>query len=93
MKQVDFQSYWKINVRLITVLLAIWAMVSCLGGILFVEPLNEFSIGKLPLGFWIANQGSMLTFVILILIYAVAMDFIDRRYMRVPSDGGQNVDD
>ncbi len=74
------QRYWKTNVRLIVVLLAIWAVVSLGGGILFIETLNQFKFGKIPLGFWIANQGSMVVFVGLILVYAVAMDWVDRRY-------------
>lgn len=72
--------YWKSNVIVIAVLLAIWFVASCGCGILFIEPLNRLSIGNLPLGFWMANQGSMLIFVALILIYAVVMDVVDRRY-------------
>ena len=74
--------YWKSNLIVISILLSIWAIVSCLCGIIFIEPLNEFSVGKLPLGFWVANQGSMVTFVVLILVYALVMDVIDRKYLR-----------
>lgn len=77
--------YWMTNVAVISILLVIWAAVSLGGGILFIEQLNKFSIGKLPLGFWIANQGSMLTFVVLILIYALVMDFVDRRFQTITS--------
>ena len=72
--------YWKVNLIVIVVLLTIWFVASCCCGILFIEQLNQFSIGNLPLGFWMANQGSMLVFVALILIYAVVMDIADRRY-------------
>lgn len=92
MNSKDFKSYWKTNVLIISVLLAVWALVACFGGILFIEQLNEFKIGKLPLGFWIANQGSMLTFVVLILIYALAMDWLDRRYLNSGSTGGRDSD-
>lgn len=74
--------YWKSNLIVISVLLAIWAIVSCCCGILFIEPLNEFKFGKLPFGFWVANQGSMVVFVVLILVYAVVMDFVDRRFLK-----------
>ena len=54
--------YWKANLIVISVLLAIWFVASCCCGIIFIEQLNEFSVGNLPLGFWMANQGSMLIF-------------------------------
>lgn len=74
------QRYWKANLIVIGILLTIWFLASCCCGILFIEPLNQFSIGNLPLGFWMANQGSMIVFVALILVYAVVMDLVDRRY-------------
>jgi len=72
------KDYWRKNVRLIVILMSIWASVSLGAGILFVEPLNAFTIGKLPFGFWMAQQGAMFVFVILIFVYARLMDKIDR---------------
>jgi putative solute:sodium symporter small subunit len=72
--------YWRANQRLIVVLLAIWAFVSLGCSILFIEPLNRFKIGHLPLGFWFAQQGSIYVFVVLIFVYAFQMDRLDRRY-------------
>jgi putative solute:sodium symporter small subunit len=79
---VDARRYWRANQILICVLLAVWAGVSYGCSILLVEPLNalEFKVGTLPLGFWFAQQGSIYVFVLLILVYALAMDRIDRRY-------------
>jgi putative solute:sodium symporter small subunit len=74
------QQYWRANRRLIGRLLLVWAAVSYGGGILLVRPLNGLSIGHLPLGFWIAQQGSIFVFVLLIFIYAVCMDRLDRKY-------------
>ncbi len=62
------------------VLLSVWFVVSFLLGIVFVEPLNQFHLGGFPLGFWFAQQGSIYVFIILILVYAFAMDRIDRRH-------------
>jgi len=59
-------------------LLVVWFVSSYGLGILFVEPLNRFSIGGFPLGFWFAQQGSIYVFIILILIYVLRMDRIDR---------------
>lgn len=48
--------------------------------ILLVEPLNTIKIGQVPFGFWMAQQGSIYVFVILIFVYAFKMDTLDRRY-------------
>lgn len=74
------QAYWKRNLRLMAVLLTIWALVSYGAGILFVEQLNNFSIMQLPLGFWFAQQGSIITFLILIAIYVWRMDKLDQEF-------------
>lgn len=71
------EAYWRKNRRLIAILLTIWAIVSYGFAILF--PMN-FNIGKLPAGFWWAQQGSMFVFVILIFVYAWRMDAIDREF-------------
>lgn len=74
------QRYWRANNRLIVVLLAIWGFVSFGCGILFVEPLNAIPFFGLPLGFWIAQQGAIYVFVILIFVYARVMDRLDHKY-------------
>ena len=74
------EQYWKANRRLIGFLLIIWAAVSYGCGILFVEQLNALSIGRLPMGFWFAQQGSIYVFVVLIFVYAFGMDRLDRKY-------------
>ncbi len=76
----ESQRYWKANIRLIAVLLSIWAGISFGCGILGIEWLNQFSIGQMPLGFWIAQQGSIFVFVALVVVYAWAMDRIDKKY-------------
>ncbi|PHS05337.1 MAG: hypothetical protein COA78_15410 [Blastopirellula sp.] len=72
--------YWKANLRLIIILLSIWAFVSFGCSVLWIEWLNKFKIGTLPLGFWIAQQGAIYVFVILIFVYALAMDHYDRKF-------------
>ncbi|MPZ70681.1 MAG: DUF4212 domain-containing protein [Actinobacteria bacterium] len=71
------EHYWRVNLRLKVKLLAVWAIVGYLLAILLAEPLNEIVIGGFPLGFWIAQQGSIMVFVALIFIYAKRMDKID----------------
>jgi putative solute:sodium symporter small subunit len=87
--------YWRSNLRLLTVLLAIWFACSFGLGILLVEPLNRIQVGGFPLGFWFAQQGSIYIFILLILVYAVLMDRADRRYsesleQHEPRDGDGN---
>jgi putative solute:sodium symporter small subunit len=74
------QAYWRANTTLIRSLLLVWAAVSLGCGILLVKPLNFLSFGQIPLGFWIAQQGAIFIFVILIFIYAFQMEKIDRKY-------------
>ena len=72
--------YWKANLRLLSICLAIWFLVSYVFGIILVEPLNAIKIGGYPLGFWFAQQGSIYTFVILIFVYAKQMNKLDRKF-------------
>ena len=65
---------------MIFALLLIWAVVSYGCGIVWVEWLNQFHLGALPLGFWFAQQGSIYVFVVLIFVYAFLMDRLDRRF-------------
>lgn len=76
----DMSAYWSANVRLLTVCLVIWFVVSFVFGIFLVEPLNAIKLGGYKLGFWFAQQGSIYTFVILIFFYAWRMGQIDRKF-------------
>lgn len=73
-------AYWRANLRLLLGLLTIWFACSFGLGILLVEPLNALHVGGFPLGFWFAQQGSILVFVVLIFVYARTMDRIDRQH-------------
>lgn len=73
-------SYWRANLRLVALCLAIWFVVSYLFGIILVEPLNSIQIGGYKLGFWFAQQGSIYVFVALIFFYANRMSKLDRQH-------------
>jgi putative solute:sodium symporter small subunit len=73
-------AYWKANVRLLITLLVIWFLVSYGAGILFSGPLNAISLGGYKLGFWFAQQGSMYIFLVLIFVYALRMNQLDRKF-------------
>ena len=73
-------AYWRDNKRLIFTLLAIWIVASLIHP-LFAKQLNSVSIlTGFPLGYWLASQGSITLFVILIFIYAFKMNALDRKY-------------
>ncbi len=72
--------YWRANIRLQLGLLAVWALFGYLLSIILAEPLNEITIGGFPLGYWFAQQGAIYVFVILIFVYALTMDRVDRDY-------------
>ncbi len=74
------RAYWHWNLVIIGVLLSIWALVSYIAGILLAVPLQQISIGSIPIGFWFAHQGAIITFILLILVYAVAMDYLDKKF-------------
>ena len=73
--------YWKDNKRLIMVLLAIWFVCGILLSIVLVDtPLMQFKLGKLSFGFWMAQQGAIYVFVLLIFVYAWGMDRLDKKH-------------
>ncbi len=74
------QRYWKKNLRLLAILLTIWFIVSFGFGILLAEPLNTIRFGGFKLGFWFAQQGAIFSFIILVFVYVVRMNRIDREF-------------
>ncbi len=88
MSDEDKVAYWRRNLRLMMILLAIWFTVSYVCGILLVEQLNTIVINDFPLGFWFAQQGSIFTFIILIGVYAWRMDRLDDEFGASERDRG-----
>jgi putative solute:sodium symporter small subunit len=72
--------YWRANLRIMAVLLVVWAAVGLGCGVLLANSLNQYRLGGFPLGFWFAQQGSILTFVVLIFVYALLLNRLDDRH-------------
>lgn len=75
--------YWRKNLKWLGILLSVWFAVSYGCGVLFV---NELDKVRLPgtgfkLGFWFAQQGSIYVFLVLIAVYVVVMNKLDRELM------------
>ena len=80
MSEENNHAYWRANVRLMLVLLAVWFSVSFLAGIVFVDFLNQYRLFGYKLGFWFSQQGSIYFFVVLIFVYAWGMNTLDKKF-------------
>lgn len=74
------QDYWQANLKLVGACLLIWFFVSYGCGILFADFLNQFQFFGFKLGFWFAQQGSIFSFLLLILFYVLRINALDRRF-------------
>jgi putative solute:sodium symporter small subunit len=78
--QEQRESYWKYNIRLTTILLVIWFVVTYLLGGIFAGELNRIVVLGFPLGYYIAAQGALIVFVVEIAVYARLMNRKDLEY-------------
>ena len=76
----SMQAYWKKNLSYVGILLTIWAIVSYGFGIILADALDSIRFFGFKLGFWFANQGSIITFVILIFVYVRLMNNLDQEF-------------
>ncbi len=69
------------NIRTHHICLVIWALVSLrLRHPAAARCLRASQVGGTDLGFWFAQQGSILVFLVLIFFYAWRMNRLDREY-------------
>ena len=73
-------AYWAANIRLIKISLVIWFIASFGFGILLRPLLSGIAVGGTDLGFWFAQQGSILVFLVLIFHYAWRMNKLDAEH-------------
>ncbi|WP_126446200.1 DUF4212 domain-containing protein [Sulfuricystis multivorans] len=72
------REYWRRNLRITTMLLMIWFVVTFVAG-WFARELNEIVIIG-PLGFYLGAQGAPFIYLLIIGYYARYMNRLDRRY-------------
>ena len=72
--------YWKSSLKIVGSLLICWFLVSFGAAILFRDQLDTIKIGQAPLGFWMAQQGSIICFVIILIIYTLLMNKLDQKH-------------
>jgi putative solute:sodium symporter small subunit len=74
------QDYWRYNIKLTTILLVIWFVVTYIISGLMAGWLNQYVILGFPLGYYMAAQGSLAIFVVEIAVYALLMNRLDLKY-------------
>ena len=75
----DYSGHWAKTRNLMFFALAVWLFFSFLIHF-FVNPLNNIVILGFPVGFWMAAQGSLIAFVVLLFWFASKQDQIDREF-------------
>lgn len=66
--------------RILQWLLGIWFIVSFPLAIVFADALDTIRLGGFGLGFWLAQQGTIYIYVVMIFVYIWLMDRLDRKY-------------
>ena len=75
-------AYWARSLRIVLLVLTLWFLVSLGCGVLFRGWLDRVlpSIGGAPFGFWIAQQGAIVVFIGLLILYMTLMNRLDDDY-------------
>ena len=79
MAMPDRESYWNKTRGLMLARLALWFVFGFLVH-MFVEPLNTIVILGFPLGFYMAAQGSLIAFVVMLFLFARKQNAIDEEH-------------
>ena len=74
----NHQRYWQKNLRITAILLGIWFVVTYVVSY-FARDLS-FSFFGWPFSFWMASQGSLIVYVVIIWFYARYMNNLDLAY-------------
>jgi putative solute:sodium symporter small subunit len=72
-------AYWKKTSRLMWIILTLWAIFSFVAPAFAVQ-LNNIVIAGFPLGFYMAAQGSLISYVVLCFWNASAQNKIDEEF-------------
>lgn len=73
------QEYWKRNLRMTTILLAIWFVVTFVVSF-FARELSSITIFGFPFGFYMGAQGALIIYVLIIWYYARYMNSLDQEF-------------
>ncbi len=73
------KDYWRKNLRITTILLAIWFVVTFVVSY-YARELSTIMFFGFPLGFYMGAQGSLIIYVAIIWFYARYMNALDKEY-------------
>lgn len=74
-----YKEYWRKNLRVTAILLAIWFSATFVIGY-FARALSEFTIFGFPFPFYMAAQGSLVVYILIVWYYVHRMSQLDREY-------------
>jgi putative solute:sodium symporter small subunit len=85
--QANTDAHWEKTSRLMFIHLGVWFFFGYVIH-MFVVPLNKIVIPVLgfPLGFYMAAQGSLIVFVVMLFLFARQQDKIDREFGMAEDD-------
>ncbi len=79
MASPDRISYWNKTRNLMFIMLALWVLFGYVIH-MFVGSLNSITFIGFPLGFYMAAQGSLIAFVIMLFVFARKQNSIDEEH-------------
>lgn len=77
MSESNEEAHWRKTTNLMLTHLGLWVFFGYIVH-MFVVPLNKIVILGFPLGFYMAAQGSLIAFVVMLFVFARQQDKIDR---------------
>ena len=75
----QLRTYWRKTLSITAILLAVW-FAATFGVVYWADDLNRITFLGFPLGFYMAGQGSLIIYVVVVWVYARYMDRLDRRH-------------
>lgn len=79
MSTSDRVRHWEKTRNLMLIMLGLWIFFSFIVH-MFVNALNSITILGFPLGYYMAAQGSLIAFVVMLFVFARRQNAIDEEY-------------
>jgi putative solute:sodium symporter small subunit len=82
------KAYLRSSLGIVFVLLAVWFIAGFGCSIIFREWLDAHfpPIGHAPFGFWMSQQGSIIIFILILIVYRFLMNRLDAKHGLVDKD-------
>ena len=91
MLQAAQVSFWRKTRRCTLGLLAVWLVVN-LAVPWFARDLDNYSFLGFPLGFWLAAEGALFVYLLLIAVYVLVMDRLEAAFLAQTAGNGLGPD-